>query len=185
MTSSGSDFERYKIWGLSVRVVTPCRCGCPLIRVHPYSVKSSIPIWKCSWCARRKGKLTETEIELLERWVHQFDWTLESLVFHEDRKVYASCQLPTLREATARLRRTNRLVSAVSAYDTANNTAAFLEKANALWPGAEVTLRSKRALSLIEQHDEWLRECGWYEIITAMLDENWPGEDDGYLYDAG
>ena len=63
--------------------------------------------------------------------------------------------------------------------------AAFLEKANALWPGAEVTLRSKRALSLIEQHDEWLRECGWYEIITAMLDENWTGEDDGYLYDVG
>jgi hypothetical protein len=121
MTSSGSDFERYTIWGLDVRVVTPCRCGSPLIRVHPYSVKSSIPIWKCSWCARRKGKLTETEIKLLERWVHQFAWTLESLVFHEDRKVYASCQLPTLREATSGLRRTNRLVPAVSADDAANS----------------------------------------------------------------
>ena len=92
-----------KIWGLDVRVVTACRCGCALIRVHPYSVKSSIPIWKCSWCARRKGKLTETEIKLLESWVHQFGWTLESLVFHENGTVYASCQLPTLRKAATDL----------------------------------------------------------------------------------
>ena len=102
---TASNFEPYRIWGLDVRVVTPCRCGCALIRVHPYSVKSSIPIWKCSWCARRKGKLTETEIKLLERWAHQFGWTLESLVFHENGKVYAYCQLPTLREATSGLRR--------------------------------------------------------------------------------
>ena len=61
---------------------------------------------------------------------------------------------------------------------------AFLEKANALWPGAEVTLRSKRVLSLIEQHDEWLKDCGWYNTITATLDQNWTGEDDGYIYDA-
>jgi hypothetical protein len=61
---------------------------------------------------------------------------------------------------------------------------AFLEKANALWPDAEVTLRSKRVLNLIEQHDEWLKDRGWYDIITAMLDQNWTGEDDGYIYDA-
>jgi hypothetical protein len=63
---TASNFDSCKIWGLDVRVVTPCRCGCPFIRVHPYSVKSSIPIWKCSWCARRKGRLTETKIKLLE-----------------------------------------------------------------------------------------------------------------------
>ena len=102
---TASNFDSCGIWGLDVRVVTPCRCGCALRRVHPYSVKSSIPIWKCSWCARRKGKLTETEIKLLERWVHQFDWTLEPLVFHEDGKVYAYCQLPTLREAASGVRR--------------------------------------------------------------------------------
>ena len=42
-------------------------------------------------------------------------------------------------------------------------------------------------LSLIEQHDEWLKDCGWYDIITAMLDENWTGADDGndwYMYNS-
>ena len=54
-----------------------------------------------------------------------------------------------------------------------STASAFLERANALWPDAEVTLRSKRLLSLIEQHDEWLKDRGWYDIITATLDENW------------
>ena len=63
-------------------------------------------------------------------------------------------------------------------------SAAFLKKANALWPEADVTLRSnKRVLSLIEQHDEWLKECGWYDIITATLDANWTGEEDEYVND--
>jgi hypothetical protein len=51
----------------------------------------------------------------------------------------------------------------------------------------EVTLRSKRVLSLSEKHDEWLKDRGWYDIITRTLDENWKGEDDGddgYIYDA-
>src|SRR5215831_13073215 len=60
----------------------------------------------------------------------------------------------------------------------------FLEKANALWPDAEVILRSKRVVSLIEQQDEWLKDCGWYDIITRTLDENWQNEDDRYIYDA-
>jgi hypothetical protein len=59
----------------------------------------------------------------------------------------------------------------------------FLEKANALWPDMEVTLRSKRVLSLIEQHDEWLKDRGWYDIITVALEENWNGEDDGFICD--
>jgi hypothetical protein len=116
---TASNFDTCKIWGLDVRVVTPCRCGCALIRVHPYSVKSSIPIWKCSWCARRKGRLTETKIKLLERRVHQFGWTLEPLVFHENGKVYASCQLPALREATSGVRRENSVVPTLSPNDTA------------------------------------------------------------------
>ena len=62
-------------------------------------------------------------------------------------------------------------------------TTPFLEKANALWLDAEVTLRSKRVLSLIEQHDEWLKDRGWYDIITATLDENCEGEDEGYICD--
>ena len=43
-----------------------------------------------------------------------------------------------------------------------------------MWPGVEVTLRSKkRMVDLIEQHNEWLKKHGWYDIITAALDENW------------
>jgi hypothetical protein len=61
----------------------------------------------------------------------------------------------------------------------------FLEKANALWPDAEVTLRSKRLLSLIEQHDEWLKDCRWYDIITATLDENWIDDAVDEYLDAG
>jgi hypothetical protein len=54
----------------------------------------------------------------------------------------------------------------------------FLKKAEALWPGIEVTLRSARAARAIKQHDEYLKKRGWYEIITATLDENWMGDDD-------
>jgi hypothetical protein len=37
-------------------------------------------------------------------------------------------------------------------------------------------------LSLIEQHDEWLKDRGWYDIITATLDENWTDDAvDEYL----
>jgi uncharacterized Zn finger protein (UPF0148 family) len=60
----------------------------------------------------------------------------------------------------------------------------FVEKANSLWPDAEVTLRSKRVLSLIEQHDEWLKDHGWFDIITRTLDDNWKREDDGHIYEA-
>jgi hypothetical protein len=49
----------------------------------------------------------------------------------------------------------------------------FLNKAEALWPGVEVTLRAKsRITKIIEQHDEYLKKRGDYDIITASLDEN-------------
>jgi hypothetical protein len=38
-------------------------------------------------------------------------------------------------------------------------------------------------LGLIEQHDEWLKDRGRYDIITATLDENWV--DDEFLDDGG
>ena len=64
-------------------------------------------------------------------------------------------------------------------------SSAFLERADGLWPGIEVTLRSKRVAELIEQHDEYLKKRGWYDAITATLDENWIDDAvDGYL-DAG
>ena len=49
----------------------------------------------------------------------------------------------------------------------------FLKKVEALWPGAEVTLRSVRVARVIKEHDEYLKERGDYAIITATLDENW------------
>ena len=58
----------------------------------------------------------------------------------------------------------------------------FLKKAEALWPGAEVMLRSQQKLKTrIEQHDEYLKRRGDYDIITATLDENWnDGADNNY-----
>ena len=61
----------------------------------------------------------------------------------------------------------DRLVSAVSAYDTANNSGRVLGKQKRCGPGAEMPVRSGGALSLIEQHDEWLRQCGWYDIVSG------------------
>jgi hypothetical protein len=78
-------------------------------------VKSNIPVWKCAWCGKRKSKVTEDEIELLESFLHHFGWTQEPLVFHEDGIVYAHCQLPAMREAKSGLRRENSLVPTVSA----------------------------------------------------------------------
>jgi hypothetical protein len=55
---------------------------------------------------------------------------------------------------------------------------AFLEKASALWPNVEVTLRSGRVARVIKEHDEYLKKRGWYDIITATLDENWVDDGD-------
>ena|SRR5215472_11485251 len=49
----------------------------------------------------------------------------------------------------------------------------FLTKAEALWPNAEVTLRSGRVARVVKEHDEYLKKRGWYDLITATLDENW------------
>src|ERR1700733_5170433 len=57
-----------------------------------------------------------------------------------------------------------------------STASAFLERANALWRDAEVTLRSKRVLTLIEQHDEWLKaqgNPGDNAERAATLDEGW------------
>jgi hypothetical protein len=58
----------------------------------------------------------------------------------------------------------------------------FLKKAEALWPRAEVTLRSGRVARVIKEHDGYLKKRGWYDIITATLDENWKDDAvDGFL----
>jgi len=59
----------------------------------------------------------------------------------------------------------------------------FLAKANALWPGAEVTLRgTKRITEVIKKHDAYLKGRGDYDIIGDTLDENWQ-DDGGHIYD--
>jgi hypothetical protein len=82
-------------------------------------------IWKCIWCGKRKGKLKEHEIELLEDFFHRFGWTLEPLLFHEDGVVYAHCQLPALRGAGASVRRENSDVSTVPKRDAIDNGVRF------------------------------------------------------------
>jgi hypothetical protein len=59
----------------------------------------------------------------------------------------------------------------------------FMQKIQALWPAAEVTLRGARVARVIKEHDEYLKERRWYDLITATLDENWMDDAvDGYLY---
>ena len=52
-----------------------------------------------------------------------------------------------------------------------------------MWPHFSKII-SRLIAFLIEQHDEWLKDRDWYDIITRTLDDNWKGEDDGYIYDA-
>jgi hypothetical protein len=57
----------------------------------------------------------------------------------------------------------------------------FLKKAEALWPGVEVTLRRGRAARRLKEHDEFLKKRGDYDIITATLDENWTNDDSEFV----
>jgi hypothetical protein len=54
------------------------------IQWRPHSVKSKIPIWKCVWCQKRRGKPTDTEIALLNAWLKEYGYTLEPLAFCDD-----------------------------------------------------------------------------------------------------
>jgi hypothetical protein len=176
------------LWGVDVYFVTPCRCGCTQRRVHPHSMKSNLPIWKCAWCGKRKGKLTDEEIELLEDFLHRFGWTMEPLVFHENGIVYAHCPCPRCGKQNpvfdGKMAKCQRCRQKIELSIVTTN---FLEKTKALWGArAEVTLRnSKKITNLIEQHDEYLKSRGDYDIISStLLGEDWQDDraDDG-LYD--
>jgi hypothetical protein len=170
------------IWGVDLQVVSPCRCGCASLRVHPHSTKSDILIWKCAWCGIRKGKLTETEIKALESFVRLFGWPVLPLTFNDDGYVYGYGQLSKMRQAPARVRWKDGGVSTVQAGYSTNNVVCLPRKGGSVVPGIEVTLRSKRVASLIGQHDEYLKKRGWYDVITATLDENWLDDAvDGFL----
>jgi hypothetical protein len=53
------------IMGLDVRTAHPCRCGCTILRICPHSKVSDLLVWKCAWCKKRRGKVTDDEIEAL------------------------------------------------------------------------------------------------------------------------
>jgi hypothetical protein len=76
-----SETERETICGLDVVTHNLCRCGSPLVRVHPHSVKSDIPIWRCVWCRTRRGKIHDDHIHLLEFWLINNGWTINPLRF--------------------------------------------------------------------------------------------------------
>jgi hypothetical protein len=64
--------------------------------------------------------------------------------------------------------------------------AGFLRKVEELWPGeTEVFFRPRRIKKLIEDHDEYLKKRGDYDITTATLDENFAASAEETIeYDA-
>jgi hypothetical protein len=80
-TALNSKTARETIAGFDVVVHNLCRCGSPLVRVCPHSTKSDIAIWRCIWCRKRRGKIAEAHIALLENYLIRFGWTLEPLIF--------------------------------------------------------------------------------------------------------
>jgi len=141
--------------------------------VRPHSIKSNVPVWKCAWCQKRKGQVTDKDIESLVDFLHRHGWTMEPLVFHECGICYAHCQLPFLQETEldGRVLWCRACRSAVELSTTAK---LFLDKVRELWPGVQVILRAGEQIrSRIEQHDAYLKRRGDYDIITSTLDENW------------
>ena len=145
--------------------------------MHPPSTTSDVPIWKCSWCKVRNGKLTEIEIETLKNFVRLFGWPVLPLIFHDDGYVYAYGELPTLRKAETGLRWKDGNVSVLRECNASNSRVGPPEKSGTLWPGIEVTPRSGRVARVIKKHDEYLKKRGWYDLITATFDENWIDDD--------
>jgi hypothetical protein len=80
-TALNSKNEKETIAGLDVVTHNLCQCGSPLVRVRPHSIKSDIPIWRCVWCKRRRGKVHETHILLMESWLKHSGWTIYPLRF--------------------------------------------------------------------------------------------------------
>jgi hypothetical protein len=112
VTTSGSNELKLSAYcGVDLQVTSPCRCGCASWRVHPHSSRSDLPVWKCSWCRVRKGKLTEIEIKTIKNFVRLFGWPILPIIFCSDGFVYAYDELPALRKTTTRVRWTDGNVS--------------------------------------------------------------------------
>jgi hypothetical protein len=61
-----------------------CWCPCCRVRVHPYSIKSDILIWKCASCGKRHGRPDEETIKSIEQFVERFGWTQHALMLCDD-----------------------------------------------------------------------------------------------------
>jgi hypothetical protein len=80
------------IMGLDIIVVRPCGhclktghyCTCPMRRVGPFSKHSQKLVWKCVWCRKRRGALTEAEIEKLKSFTKLYGWQHRPLALTDD-----------------------------------------------------------------------------------------------------
>jgi hypothetical protein len=75
--------RREAIIGLNVLTAFPCRCGCGVLRLAPYSVTSAVLTWRCVWCRRRRGKPTASEIEALVAFTDEHGWNQQPLRYSE------------------------------------------------------------------------------------------------------
>jgi hypothetical protein len=75
------------IMGLDVCTPWPCKCGCLVVRVTPYSKVSPVLIWKCAWCKKRRGRPTEVDVQRLKAFVTSHGWNAQPLTLHEDGSV--------------------------------------------------------------------------------------------------
>jgi hypothetical protein len=81
---SSTHHRQESIMGLDVRTAHPCHCGGGILRVCPHSKVSDVLIWKCSWCKKRRGKLTTDEIEALVAFTDKYGSNQQPLRFDEN-----------------------------------------------------------------------------------------------------
>jgi hypothetical protein len=75
------------IVGLDIVTVSLCRCGCPLLRVAPYSKRSTKLILRCVWCRSRRGAPSEAEIQKLEAFTKKFGWVARPLALADNGEI--------------------------------------------------------------------------------------------------
>ena len=78
------------IMGLDVITALVCKCGGVIQQVCPHSKVSHQLVWKCSWCKKRKGKLTDDEIEALTAFIDKYGWNQQPLRRNEATGGYDS-----------------------------------------------------------------------------------------------
>jgi hypothetical protein len=75
------------IVGLDILTVSLCRCSCSVLRIAPYSKRSSKLIFRCVGCRARRGAPSETEIAKLEAFVKRFGWSTRPLALSDNGEI--------------------------------------------------------------------------------------------------